>query len=123
MAIVHFAGSDNFEREFPDGAPLQNAIDSSKADIMFGCREGSCATCMIEVLSGRENLSRPPTKKKPRSSTTSWPKESVWPVRREYCAAGFQFGAPTVVSENQRRARDRSVSAGAPRCPQERLAA
>lgn len=57
MAIVHFAGSDNFEREFPDGAPLQNAIDSSKADIMFGCREGSCATCMIEVLSGRENLS------------------------------------------------------------------
>jgi ferredoxin len=60
MAIVHFAGSDNFEREFPDGTPLQKAIDASGADIMFGCREGSCATCMIEVLSGRENLN-PPT--------------------------------------------------------------
>lgn len=60
MATVHFAGSDNFEREFPDGTTLQKAIDSAGADIMFGCREGSCATCMIEVLSGRENMN-PPT--------------------------------------------------------------
>ena len=56
MAKVFFAGADNFEREVADGTPLQKAIDAAGADIMFGCREGSCATCMIEVLEGGENL-------------------------------------------------------------------
>jgi ferredoxin len=56
MATIHFAGDDNFERTVEDGTRLQDAIDASGADIQFGCREGSCATCMIEVVEGMENL-------------------------------------------------------------------
>jgi len=59
MAKIFFAGDDQFEREYPDGTLLQTAIDGSGADIMFGCREGSCATCMIRVIEGMENLNAP----------------------------------------------------------------
>jgi ferredoxin len=77
MARIHFAGADNFEREFPDGTLLQKAIDSSNADIMFGCREGSCATCMIEVLDGMANLNPPTDAEK----TTLMPEELKANVR------------------------------------------
>lgn len=59
MAIIKFAGTDNFEMEVPDGTPLQDAIDAVGADIQFSCREGTCATCIIEVLEGNENLNTP----------------------------------------------------------------
>lgn len=71
MAKVHFAGTDNFEREAPDGTPLQKVVDQAGADILFGCREGNCATCMIEVLEGMENLT-PPTEEE---ETTLMPDE------------------------------------------------
>lgn len=45
--------------EVPDGTRLQDAIDQAGADIPFGCREGDCATCMIEVLDGMDNLGPP----------------------------------------------------------------
>lgn len=47
---------DDITIEVEDGSRLQDAIDESGADIPFGCREGNCATCMIEVLDGMENL-------------------------------------------------------------------
>lgn len=59
MARVHFP-QDNISVDVEDGSRLQDAIDSSGADIPFGCREGNCATCMIEVVEGGENLN-PPT--------------------------------------------------------------
>lgn len=59
MARVEFP-QDKIAVDVEDGSRLQDAIDSSGADIPFGCREGNCATCMIEVLSGMENLN-PPT--------------------------------------------------------------
>lgn len=71
MARIYFAGDDNFEKEFADGVSLQEAIDKSGADIMFGCREGACATCMIEVLSGMENINPPTDNEK----TTLLPEE------------------------------------------------
>ncbi len=55
MATVHFP-EDDLVAELKDGGRLQDAIDASGADIPFGCREGNCATCMIHVVSGKENL-------------------------------------------------------------------
>lgn len=77
MARVHFAGSDNFERECADGTLLQKAIDAADTNIMFGCREGSCATCMIEVLEGPENLNPPTDAEK----TTLMPEELKGNIR------------------------------------------
>jgi ferredoxin len=55
MAKVSFP-EDSITIEVEDGSRLQDAIDESGADIPFGCREGNCATCMIEVLDGMDNL-------------------------------------------------------------------
>jgi len=59
MATIFFAG-DGITKEVPDGTRLQDAIDAARASILFGCREGSCATCMIVVLEGADCLN-PPT--------------------------------------------------------------
>ena len=56
MATIFFAGDDQIEHEVADGTRLQDAIDECGADILFGCREGACATCMIEIVEGSENL-------------------------------------------------------------------
>jgi ferredoxin len=58
MATIFFAG-DGIEREVADGTKLQDAIDEAGASIMFGCREGNCATCMITVHEGMEFLNKP----------------------------------------------------------------
>ncbi len=58
MATVIFAAEDK-SIEVPDGSRLQDAIDQAEADIPFGCREGDCATCIIEVLDGMQNLGKP----------------------------------------------------------------
>ena len=58
MAKVIFA-DEGTEIEVPDGSRLQDAIDEAEADIPFGCREGECATCIVEVLSGAEFLGEP----------------------------------------------------------------
>lgn len=55
MATVIFA-DEELTIEVPDGTRLQEAIDQAGADIPFGCREGECATCIIDVLDGMENL-------------------------------------------------------------------
>lgn len=58
MAIVTFAAEDR-SIEVPDGTRLQDAIARADAEIDFGCREGECATCIIEVLEGIEHLGSP----------------------------------------------------------------
>lgn len=58
MATVIFAQED-LSIEVPDGSRLQDAIDQAGADIPFGCREGDCATCIIDVLEGAEFLGEP----------------------------------------------------------------
>jgi len=56
MATIFFAG-DDFSVEVKDGTRLQDAVDEYQPDILFGCREGACATCLIVVNTGAENLS------------------------------------------------------------------
>ena len=46
---------DGQEREVEDGEEIQKACD--ELGIPFGCTEGVCGTCMIEVIEGKENLS------------------------------------------------------------------
>ena len=56
MARVIFE-DEGKEVEVADGSRVQDAVTEVDADIPFGCREGECATCIVEVLSGMENLS------------------------------------------------------------------
>ena len=58
MAKVVFA-AEGTSIDVPDGSRLQDAIDEAGADIPFGCREGNCATCIIEVLDGMQFLGSP----------------------------------------------------------------
>lgn len=55
MARIIFA-EDEVEIEVADGARLQDAIAQAGASIEFGCREGECATCIVEILEGADNL-------------------------------------------------------------------
>jgi ferredoxin len=43
------------EIELEDDAPLQEACE--EGGVPFACTEGCCGTCVIEVVSGMENLS------------------------------------------------------------------
>ena len=58
MAIVTFV-EEGRSIEVADGSRLQDAIDEAEAEIEFGCREGECATCIIEVVEGMEFLGTP----------------------------------------------------------------
>lgn len=58
MATLKFSHNDE-EIELPDGSPIAEACE--EAGVPFACTEGVCGTCVIEVKSGKENLT-PPTK-------------------------------------------------------------
>jgi len=41
--------------ELKKDEPIRNAIE--KLGVPFGCEEGICGTCMIDILEGEDNLS------------------------------------------------------------------
>lgn len=45
------------EIELPDDSPIAEACE--QAGVPFACTEGVCGTCVIEIKSGKENLSAP----------------------------------------------------------------
>lgn len=51
MAILSI---DGMEREVPDGAHILDACED--LGVPFGCQAGECATCLVTVLEGAENL-------------------------------------------------------------------
>lgn len=51
MAILK---TDSKEIEVPDGSPTMNAAE--ELGVPFGCRQGVCGTCKVEVVEGMENL-------------------------------------------------------------------
>lgn len=57
MAKLIFDHNDE-EVELPDGSPIAEPCE--EAGVPFACTEGVCGTCVIEIKSGKENLS-PPT--------------------------------------------------------------
>lgn len=54
MAKVIFKNTGE-EIELPDGSSITECCE--EAGVPFACTEGICGTCVIEVLSGMENLS------------------------------------------------------------------
>ena len=54
MVTVRIADEDV---ELDAGECLLDADDRAGLPIIFGCRGGACGTCLVEVLSGAENLS------------------------------------------------------------------
>jgi ferredoxin len=56
MAKLKFDHSGE-EIDIPDDSPI--APSCEEAGVPFACTEGVCGTCVIEVLEGGENLSKP----------------------------------------------------------------
>lgn len=55
---ITFANSDHVA-EVARGTRIVEAAEKVGANMVFGCRENDCGDCMVEVLSGIENLSPP----------------------------------------------------------------
>lgn len=45
---------DGDEAELPDGAPILDTAEM--LGVPFGCQAGQCATCVIQIEEGMENL-------------------------------------------------------------------
>ena len=54
MAILK---SHSAQVELPDGEYIMEAAEA--LGVPFGCERGVCGTCMVEIISGLENLSEP----------------------------------------------------------------
>ncbi|PIQ24721.1 ferredoxin [bacterium (Candidatus Blackallbacteria) CG17_big_fil_post_rev_8_21_14_2_50_48_46] len=51
---ISFSGGESIEVN--EGEFLSESLDVTNSPILFGCRTGICATCLVEVLEGTENL-------------------------------------------------------------------
>lgn len=51
MAVIDIDGDT---LEIPDNSPLREPC--AELGVPFGCKQGQCATCVIEILEGMENL-------------------------------------------------------------------
>ena len=56
MAKLTFTHSEETV-EIEDGGPIAEVCE--EAGVPFACTEGVCGTCVVEVISGKENLSKP----------------------------------------------------------------
>ncbi len=56
IATIHFE-DDQKTLQVEASQPLTKICDQHPVSILFGCRSVACGTCMIEVLSGMDNLS------------------------------------------------------------------
>jgi len=39
------------------GATIQDVVEASGSALPFGCRDGQCGTCVVEIVQGMEFLS------------------------------------------------------------------
>ncbi len=53
---------NNEEVELPEDSPIAEACE--EAGVPFACTEGVCGTCVIQIKSGKENLSEPTQEEK-----------------------------------------------------------
>ena len=47
--LVSFFGEGHEPVELPRGANLSEALDVGNSPLLFGCRTGVCATCLVRV--------------------------------------------------------------------------
>lgn len=48
---------DDLETEVDSGASLKEVAEEVGSNIPFGCEQGVCGTCLINVIEGEDNLS------------------------------------------------------------------
>jgi len=48
--------SDNLTVEVPKGTKMVDVAEQNGANVNFSCKEGVCLTCLVNVVSGMENL-------------------------------------------------------------------
>lgn len=56
MAKVNFLDTD-LTVEAAEGTPFTSLCDDHSTDILLGCRDAACGTCLIEVTDGLTDLS------------------------------------------------------------------
>ncbi|KXF81514.1 2Fe-2S iron-sulfur cluster-binding protein [Enterovibrio coralii] len=56
MPRVTFSKTGN-SVELASGSSLIDMEDTGKSEVPFGCRSAACGTCLIDVVSGMNNLS------------------------------------------------------------------
>lgn len=56
MAITVTFEDDDLSVQVEPGQTLTDICDEYPNSLLFGCRDGACGTCLIEVMSGPENL-------------------------------------------------------------------
>ena len=54
MAKIILKKTDK-SQEIKDGEPIRQACE--ELGVPFGCRNGNCGTCMIDIVEGEDNLS------------------------------------------------------------------
>jgi len=55
MPTIRFL-NDDIEHEVEVGASLQSAANDADSGLPFGCRAGTCGTCVVHVVKGGESL-------------------------------------------------------------------
>ncbi len=55
MPTIRFL-NDDIELDVEVGASLQSAANDADSGLPFGCRAGTCGTCVIRVVKGGESL-------------------------------------------------------------------
>ena len=55
MPTIRFL-NDEIEIEVEEGASLQSAANDADSGLPFGCRAGTCGTCVIRIMQGGETL-------------------------------------------------------------------
>ena len=48
--------NDNLTVEVPKGTKLSDVAEQNGANINFSCKEGVCLTCLVNIVSGMDNL-------------------------------------------------------------------
>ena len=56
MPKVHIT-TDDMTLEVEHGYAMIDMCDDYDTSILFGCRDGACGACMVQVLEGSEHLS------------------------------------------------------------------
>lgn len=63
MPKVTFVDED-LEVEVETGSNLKEVAQAEGAEIPFGCEQGVCGTCLVEIVEGEENLADPDDQEK-----------------------------------------------------------
>lgn len=58
MPRIHFV-NDGIIHEIAPGSSLGQAAMEAQASLPFGCRAGTCGTCVLQVVAGADTIAAP----------------------------------------------------------------